>query len=70
MFKAAFKEYALVYILEYGKSRPSYYSPFTFFFTQSWTEIIILETSYLSSADAFNSVKCKILSFGKKLKEN
>ena len=29
MFKAAFKEYALVYILEYGKSRPNYYSAFT-----------------------------------------
>ena len=30
MFKAALKEYTLVYILEYGKSRPSYYSAFTF----------------------------------------
>ena len=75
MFKAAFKEYALVYILEYGKSRPNYNSAFTsslfptMFSAQSWTEIIILETSNLSSAVAFNSVQRKILSFGKKLNE-
>ena len=53
MFKVTFKEYSLVYryILEYGESGPNYYSAFTFslfptmFSTQSWTEIIILETS-------------------------
>ena len=75
MFKAAFKEYALVYILEYGKSHPNYYSAFTFSLfptmlsTQSWTEIIILEISNLSSTIAFNSVQCKIFSFGRKLNE-
>ena len=75
MFKAAFKKYAIVYILEYGKSRPNYYSAFTFslfptmFSTQSWTEIIILETSYLSSAIAFSSDQHEILLFGKKLNE-
>ena len=26
MFKAAFKEYVLIYILEYDKSRPNYYT--------------------------------------------
>ena len=62
-------------ILEYGKSRPNYYSAFTFSLfptmisTQSWTEIIILETPNLMSAIAFNSVQRKILSFGKKLNE-
>ena len=75
MFKAAFREYALVYILEYGKSCPNYNSAFPFslfptmFSAQSWTEITILETSNLSSAIAFNSVQPKILLFGKKLNE-
>ena len=75
MFKAVFKEYSLVYIQEYGKSRPNYNSAFTFSLfptmssAQSWTEIIILQTSNLSSAIAFNSVLRKILSFGKKLNE-
>ena len=75
MFKAAFKEYALVYILEYGKFCSNYYSAFTFslfptmFSTQSWTGFIILETSNLSSAIAFNSVQCKFLSFVKMLNE-
>ena len=41
----------------------------TMFSTQSWTEIIILERFNLSSAAAFNSVHCKIWSFGKMLNE-
>ena len=39
------------------------------FSTLSQTDIIILETLNLLSANAFNLVKAKILSFGKKLEE-
>ena len=41
----------------------------TMFFTQSWTEVIILETFNLSSATFFNSVQYKVLSLDKKVNE-
>ena len=45
------------------------FSPFlTVFFSLSQTEIIILATLNLSSANAFNLAKTKSLSFGKQLR--
>ena len=42
MFKAIFKEYAPVYILEYGKSRPNYYSAKIHWTIKYTTKSIIL----------------------------